>query len=218
MAVVPCRKCGALTSSAAAECPNCGIRERSADIATMPSMFTHVRRVFLVAAALIAVSSTVSWGSAYRERVAAERLVRLRVVEAIEAQARERHRIEMVARADSLQRAMPRRRHRTVNGKELRNALGVVAAYAADSAAHRWVRSARAELLRRDKAAQATEARRARTRQRQSAPNAGAAAAAVTQLYEAPTPARSSGSVQVRGYYRKDGTYVRPHSRRRPRN
>jgi hypothetical protein len=34
------------------------------------------------------------------------------------------------------------------------------------------------------------------------------------------TPGRStssSGSVHVRGYYRKDGTYVRPHTRSRPR-
>lgn len=32
-----------------------------------------------------------------------------------------------------------------------------------------------------------------------------------------PTPAPSTGgTVQVRGYYRKDGTYVRPHTRRKP--
>jgi hypothetical protein len=30
-------------------------------------------------------------------------------------------------------------------------------------------------------------------------------------------PAASSGQVQVRGHYRKDGTYVRPHTRSKPR-
>jgi hypothetical protein len=30
-------------------------------------------------------------------------------------------------------------------------------------------------------------------------------------------PSYGSGSVNVRGYYRKDGTYVRPHTRSRPR-
>lgn len=29
-------------------------------------------------------------------------------------------------------------------------------------------------------------------------------------------PTNTGGSVQVKGYYRKDGTYVRPHTRRRP--
>lgn len=33
----------------------------------------------------------------------------------------------------------------------------------------------------------------------------------------APTPSSSGGTVQVKGYYRKDGTYVRPHTRRAPR-
>lgn len=32
-----------------------------------------------------------------------------------------------------------------------------------------------------------------------------------------PAPASSSGTVNVRGYYRKDGTYVRPHTRSSPR-
>lgn len=31
------------------------------------------------------------------------------------------------------------------------------------------------------------------------------------------TPSTTGGPVQVRGYYRKDGTYVRPHTRRAPR-
>ncbi len=31
------------------------------------------------------------------------------------------------------------------------------------------------------------------------------------------TPSSSGGTVNVRGYYRKDGTYVRPHTRSRPR-
>ncbi len=31
------------------------------------------------------------------------------------------------------------------------------------------------------------------------------------------TPTNSGGSIRVRGYYRKDGTYVRPHTRRRKR-
>lgn len=30
-------------------------------------------------------------------------------------------------------------------------------------------------------------------------------------------PRSSGGSVRVKGYYRKDGTYVRPHSRKAPR-
>lgn len=34
---------------------------------------------------------------------------------------------------------------------------------------------------------------------------------------EASPPAAVGGPVQVRGYYRRDGTYVRPHTRRRPR-
>lgn len=33
----------------------------------------------------------------------------------------------------------------------------------------------------------------------------------------APASTSSSGSVHVRGYRRRDGTYVRPHTRRRPR-
>lgn len=40
-------------------------------------------------------------------------------------------------------------------------------------------------------------------------PNAG-----YTPTY---APAPSGGPVHVRGYYRRDGTYVRPHTRRRPR-
>jgi hypothetical protein len=32
----------------------------------------------------------------------------------------------------------------------------------------------------------------------------------------APSSGSSGGSVHVRGYYRKDGTYVRPHTRRSP--
>ena len=30
-------------------------------------------------------------------------------------------------------------------------------------------------------------------------------------------PRSAGGPVQVRGYYRRDGTYVHPHTRRRPR-
>lgn len=37
-----------------------------------------------------------------------------------------------------------------------------------------------------------------------------------TSSYSPPSNS-SSGTVHVRGYYRKDGTYVRPHTRRRPR-
>lgn len=35
--------------------------------------------------------------------------------------------------------------------------------------------------------------------------------------YSPPAPASSSKGVSVRGYYRKDGTYVRPHTRSRPK-
>jgi hypothetical protein len=36
-------------------------------------------------------------------------------------------------------------------------------------------------------------------------------------LQTTPAPSTSGGEVQVRGYYRKDGTYVRPYTRSRPR-
>jgi len=41
-----------------------------------------------------------------------------------------------------------------------------------------------------------------------------------TSSYRAPAAdtKSSGGTVQVKGYYRKDGTYVRPHTRRKPRS
>ncbi len=38
-----------------------------------------------------------------------------------------------------------------------------------------------------------------------------------TQRYNYSTPPSSSGDVNVKGYYRKDGTYVKPHTRSKPR-
>lgn len=35
--------------------------------------------------------------------------------------------------------------------------------------------------------------------------------------YGSTTPSNSSGDVHVKGYYRKDGTYVKPHTRSKPR-
>lgn len=35
--------------------------------------------------------------------------------------------------------------------------------------------------------------------------------------FDARTYGGSGGAVRVRGYYRRDGTYVRPHTRSRPR-
>ncbi len=48
-------------------------------------------------------------------------------------------------------------------------------------------------------------------------PPYGATGGAGAQPYVAPSyaPPSDSGRVQVRGYYRKDGTYVRPHTRSR---
>lgn len=218
MAVLPCRKCGALTSSAAIECPHCGSRQESTLPASLPPFFAHVRKGLLMASLLLAITSTVSWGGAYLDRARSEEHARLRAAEAVEAQKRERYRVQMAAKADSLQAAMPRRRHRTANSQQLREALGVVAVYGTDSIAQRWISSARAELIRRDRAAAAVEARRVRARSKRPPPVQAAAGPAEVQPYPVSAPVRSSGSVQVRGYYRKDGTYVRPHSRRRPRN
>ena len=52
------------------------------------------------------------------------------------------------------------------------------------------------------------------------AKNESAESSYTPRPYSAPTyspPTNSGGTVQVRGYYRKDGTYVRPHTRRAPR-
>lgn len=53
-----------------------------------------------------------------------------------------------------------------------------------------------------------------------SAGGSSSASSASTSSYRAPAAdsTSSGGTVQVKGYYRKDGTYVRPHTRKKPRS
>jgi endonuclease YncB( thermonuclease family) len=65
--------------------------------------------------------------------------------------------------------------------------------------------------------ASAEEAEAAGFRAARNCPNSGPEAAAAGTAGAAGSSSGSSGRVSVRGYYRKDGTYVRPHTRSAPR-
>lgn len=64
--------------------------------------------------------------------------------------------------------------------------------------------------------ASGAEAERAGYRAAKNCPNAPAPAETIAPAAGS-APSGSSGTVQVKGYYRKDGTYVRPHTRSAPR-
>jgi hypothetical protein len=144
-----CENCGA-SASDLAECPSCGAF--TGDIAQSVKTAGGKRRLVPILLALFGLSLTIPVGrkamTAYNVRVS-ENHAKRDSAERAEADMRryEEQRI-MFARADSVLKAVPRSRISKIDTYQLSADLTIVASRS-DSAAQRWIKSAKSELKRR---------------------------------------------------------------------
>ena len=150
MAIIKCWKCSEDTSSLGLNCARCGAAQRSR-ARVHPRVPPSVRvgpLLLLVTASALAASPVLTQLNVYREATAAKRDQADRTAQA-QQKAFEQ---VMTRRADSLIRAMPVTRFKTIDERRLRTGMLVVSKWRSDAASKRWVSSAQRELLQRKSA------------------------------------------------------------------
>lgn len=194
MALTKCLKCGAATSTLAAQCTICGTSSPpSTQTVFSPTNGQKAIPIVLLTGALM-LTVPVALGSAmhHQRTVAAERAKNERLL--AEERAREARALQarMQASADSAKRSLPISQLRRAKLPSLLAAVALVGAYRADSAAT-WLAAARTEINRREKIKNERLRVEARRRERAAA---RAQAATRAQVYSSPPSAAARGYIR----------------------
>jgi hypothetical protein len=149
VSIYTCDNCGA-TASSLAQCPSCGAV--NSDIAQSVKRAGGKRRVVPILLALFGLSLTIPAGrkamTAYNIRLSENEAKSDSLVRVEADMRRDEERRLMIARADSVLKAIPRSRIGKVNTDQLKFDITIVASRS-DSVAQRWLKSAKSELKRR---------------------------------------------------------------------
>jgi len=149
MSMYNCEKCG-ITASTLAACSGCGAVVKTADETELKAAPVLRIAPFLLAvlAVSLAVPPLLDAKQAYDARVAREHAESERLLAVEREKQHNRERQLMVARADSVLRAMPRSKIRTMKTQQL-SSDQVIVGWRSDSLARRWVVAATKELKAR---------------------------------------------------------------------
>jgi uncharacterized protein YqfA (UPF0365 family) len=149
MSVYSCTTCGS-TASTLAACSGCGAVVRTANETGLKAGLVLKLAPFLLAALAVslAVPPLLDARQAYDARVAREQAESERLLAVEREKQHSQERQLMVARADSVLRAIPRSKIRTMKTQQL-SSDQVIVGWRSDSLARRWVVAATKELKAR---------------------------------------------------------------------
>jgi len=149
VSVRSCENCGR-EASTLAQCPGCGAVVGNIDHSVLP---TGVKRgIFPILLGIFGLCLMIPAAdkgmSAYRVRIAENQATRDSLQRVTSERQRDEERRIMIVRADSVLKAVPRSQIGKVDTDRLNSDVLIVGSRS-DSAAQRWIKSAKAELKRR---------------------------------------------------------------------